>query len=388
MEPQLPSLFLLLILSQDNNQSLAFQSRFFNEEDIIKSVTDIDQRLARGQRSILDASSLIKEERNALRLLAKKYFIPSYVLLLNSSSDTYSEEHNFYRTLTNEGFRNIIVFDEGANQALVINENPNDLRAMPGPFDIIGDIHGCYDEFVELLVKLDYLIDGSIADINNLKISHPENRKIIFVGDLVDKGPNTPDVLRLAMKIIGQGAAYCVLGNHEHKLLKKLKHNKGNLKHGLKESLSQLENETPAFISQVISFLDDLPHHLVLDNNKLVVAHAGIKEKMVLRDAGEVKAFCMYGETTGKLDQDGLPERLNWALNYSGNAKVVHGHVPKLKAEWQNNVLDIDTGCVYGGSLTCLRYPSMDLVSVKAHEQYSNPKNGRNPFKDYVNSRA
>ena len=123
----------------------------------------------------------------------------------------------------------------------------------------------------------------------------------------------------------------------------------------------------------VREFLYSLISHYILDNGKLAVAHAGIKEEMQGRGSGAVRSFCLYGETTGEIDEFGLPVRYNWASEYRGKAKVVFGHTPVPKAEWLNKTIDIDTGCVFGGELTALRYPEEELVSVKAKEVYCEP---------------
>ena len=145
------------------------------------------------------------------------------------------------------------------------------------------------------------------------------------------------------------------------------------LKHGLEVTAQQLENETEEFKAQAREFLYGLTSHYVLDGGQLVVAHAGIKEEMQGRGSGAVRSFCMYGETTGEIDEFGLPVRLNWAADYRGNALVVYGHTPVPEAQWLNHTVDIDTGCVFGGKLTALRYPENTLVAVPAKEVYCEP---------------
>jgi len=244
--------------------------------------------------------------------------------------------------------------------------HPNDSIAASGPFDIIGDIHGCYDETVELLLKLGY-------QINALEVSHPEKRIAIFLGDLVDRGPKSPAVLRLVMRMVGSGIALCVLGNHDVKLLKKLNGRNVNVNPGLARTLEQLEGESTDFITEVIAFFQALPFHFVLDKGRLVVAHAGLKERMHGKQSDAVTAFCLFGETTGEIDQFGLPVRGDWAVDYKGEALVVYGHTAVKEAEWRNRTIDIDTGCVFGGKLTALRYPELELVSVPARQVYSEP---------------
>src|SRR5262249_7703652 len=240
-------------------------------------------------------------------------------------------------------------------------------RQEHGPFDIIGDIHGCYDELHELMTRLGYRIAG---DGNEMKVSHPEGRRAIFVGDLVDRGPKTPEELRLGMRMVGDGGALCVAGNHDVKLMKKLNGRDVRITHGLKESLEQLDKESDAFRKSVAKFIDSLISHYVLDSGKLVVAHAGLKREFQGRSSGKVREFALYGETTGETDEYGLPVRYPWARDYRGDAAVVYGHTPVAEGEWINKTICIDTGCVCGGKLTALRYPEKELVSVKASHTY------------------
>src|SRR5262249_36063503 len=154
---------------------------------------------------------------------------------------------------------------------------------------------------------------------------HPEGRKAVFLGDLVDRGPDTPGVLRLVMNMTAEGQALCVPGNHDTKLMRKLRGRDVRITHGLAESLAQLDREPPAFSEAVASFIDDLVSHYVLDDGRLVVAHAGLREEMQGRGSGKVRDFALFGETTGETDEFGLPVRYNWAGEYRGRAMVVYG---------------------------------------------------------------
>ena len=251
----------------------------------------------------------------------------------------------------------------------------NDKKDETGPFDIIGDVHGCFDELYELLTTLGYQINHVETDDSNFgfEVLAPHDRKAVFVGDLVDRGPDSPGVLRLVMSMVHSGVAYCVPGNHDIKLLKYLSGKQVQIKHGLEVTVKQLESESIAFKQSVRQFLYGLISHYVLDKGNLVVAHAGLKEEMQGRASGAIRSFCMYGETTGEIDEFGLPVRYNWAKEYRGKAKVVYGHTPVPDAEWLNRTMDIDTGCVFGGKLTALRYPEEELVSVKAQQVYYQP---------------
>jgi protein phosphatase len=175
------------------------------------------------------------------------------------------------------------------------------------------------------------------------------------------------------MAMVTEGAALCVPGNHDIKLVRKLRGKDVKITHGLADTLEQLEKEPPGFRDEVAAFLDGLVSHYVLDNGKLTVAHAGMKEEMQGRGSGAVRDFALYGETTGELDNFGLPVRVNWAAEYQGKAMVVYGHTPVPEPEWLNRTINIDTGCVFGGRLTALRYPERELVSVPAHRTYYEP---------------
>ena len=382
------------IVSNDENNQSATKDAF----DLLHYI--VGKRLKNGLLTVVDATNVQKEARRPLIQLAREYHTLPVVIALDipqqicESRNKERPDRNFgnyvirqqkqqlkrsLKGLKREGFRKIYILksvEEIDSITNIVREKLyNDKKDISGPFDIIGDIHGCYDEAVELIQKLGYTISTVVDNGRNFGITvfHPENRKIIFLGDLVDRGYNSPAVLKLVMSMVRSGVAFCVPGNHEIKLQKKLNGKNVNLKHGLAETLEQLDKESPEFITEVKEFLYSLISHYVFDHGKLVVAHAGIKEEMQGRGSGVVRAFCLYGETTGEIDEFGLPVRYNWAAEYRGKAKVVYGHTPVPEAEWLNKTIDIDTGCVFGGKLTALRYPEEELVSVAAKKVYYEP---------------
>jgi len=253
-----------------------------------------------------------------------------------------------------------------------------DLRDVAGPFDIIGDVHGCADELQELLHKLGYEVrlfgrgEGRRAHVHS-----PPGRRAVFVGDLVDRGPASPDVLRLVMGLVAEGHALAVPGNHDVKFVRWLQGRQVKLTHGLDRTAEQFEKETPAFQAHVRTFLEHLPIHLWLDGGRLAVAHAGLKEDMLGRDSDKIRSFCLYGETSGEQDEFGLPVRYHWAAEYKGATAIVYGHTPVPEADWVNNTLCVDTGCCFGGHLTALRWPEREIVSVPARRTYAEK---RRPF--------
>ncbi len=252
-----------------------------------------------------------------------------------------------------------------------------DSRHLLGPFDVIGDVHGCVDELVALLRALGYgvRLDGA-GDERRAHSTAPKGRTVFFVGDLVDRGPNSPDVLRIVMDMAAAGHAHTIAGNHDDKLLRWLKGNKVKIGGGLERTITQLDGEGEALRARAVAFLGQLPSHSWLDGGGLAVAHAGIREGMLGRAYPRAHEFGLFGDTSGRVGADGLPERYNWAADYRGDTAVIYGHTPVAEAEWQNNTLCIDTGCVFGGKLTALRWPEREIVSVPARQAYAELKRG------------
>ena len=424
MEIRIPKTALVLLVGASGSGKSSFAKKHFAQYEIVSSdacrgiVSNdennqaasndafelfyyiISMRLKKGLLTVADATNIQPDARKKLISIARSFHVLPVAIVFDMPQEL-CETRNQQRTDRNvlphvirrqlqdlkrslksikkEGFKKLYTFrsEEEVNNvpAIVREKLYNDKAELHGPFDIIGDVHGCYEELIELLQKLGYIIEEIADDGTNygLKVSHPENRTVIFLGDLIDRGPASPAVLKLVMSMVRSGTALCVPGNHDMKLHKKLTGKAVQEKHGLAETLRQLEGEPDAFKNDVKEFLYGLVSHYVLDSGKLVVAHAGLKEEMQGRGSGAVRSFCLYGETTGETDEFGLPVRYNWAAEYRGRAKVVYGHTPVPSAQWLNNTIDIDTGCVFGGSLTALRYPEEELVSVPAHTMYCEP---------------
>ena len=354
------------------------------------------KRLAAGKLTVIDATNVQVEARKPLLALAREYHYLTVAIVFDMPTKLCQERNEArpdrnlkphvvrqqnqqlrrsLRNLKREGFRHFVyvMSTPEAVESVCMERQPLwvNRTSEQGPFDIIGDVHGCFDELVELLKELGYKV--STQPDGDTIVEPPQGRKAIFVGDFVDRGPKVTEVLRLVMRMQKTNAALCVPGNHDLKLVRALRGRNVNLTHGLAESLSQLEKESVEFKTQIVEFLDGLVSHYVLDNGKLVVAHAGMKEELQGRASGRVREFALYGETTGETDEFGLPIRRNWAGEYRGSATVVYGHTPVVEPQWVNRTINIDTGCVFGGKLTALRYPEKELVSIPAHRTYYEP---------------
>lgn len=241
-----------------------------------------------------------------------------------------------------------------------------------GPFDLVGDVHGCIDELHELLTLLGYEIGGD--DVAR----HPDGRRLILLGDLVDRGPAVTDVLRLAMASEAAGTCLSVVGNHDDKLRRALIGRRVQITNGLAESLAQLEDEPEAFRREVVAFVDAMPSHLILDGGRLIAAHAGLPRAFHGRTDEKARDIAMFGVTIGKLDEDGLPVRVNWARDYQGPPAIAYGHTPVAEPVWFHDTIDVDTGCVFGHRLSALRWPEREIAWVPAIREYTR-KNG--PFR-------
>ena len=378
------------LVADDENDQSASRDAF----DVLHFIAG--KRLAAGRLTVVDATNVQPESRKELIRLARDHDVLPVAIVLDlpeqvcAGRNAVRADRQFgprvisrqrdqlrrgLRGLEREGFRRVHVLRSAAEvDAAVITRTKlfNDLRDQTGPFDVIGDVHGCLSELEALLAGLGYEIT---ADERRRPAGarHPAGRRAIFLGDLVDRGPDTPGVLRLVIGMVAGGEALCVPGNHEAKLLRALRGRQVQVSHGLAESLAQLEAEPAEFRAEVESFIDGLISHYVLDGGKLVVSHAGLTERLQGRASGRVRSFCLYGDTTGETDEFGLPVRYPWAADYRGKAMVLYGHTPVPSAEWVNGTMCLDTGCVFGGRLTALRYPERELVSVPAARVYYEP---------------
>ena len=423
MKIAIPELCLVVLIGPTGSGKSTFAARHFKATEVVSSdvcramVADdaTDQsatpdafallnfiaatRLRAGRLTVVDATSVQPQARKPLVGLAREHDCLPVAIVLNMpealclARNKERPERSFgphvvrnqaaqlkrsLRKLKREGFRYVFVLNSPAEvEEAFVERMPMwvNRRNEHGPFDIIGDVHGCFEELVILLQRLGYRVETRADDTGDsgVSVTHPQGRKVLFVGDLVDRGPAVAKVLNLAMSMTADGTALCVAGNHEAKLIRKLQGRQVRISHGLAATLAQLEAESPEFQQRAAAFLDGLISHYVLDDGNLVVAHAGLKADYQGRASARVRDFCLYGETTGETDEFGLPVRADWAAAYRGQAMVVYGHTPVVEPAWLNRTINIDTGCVFGGRLTALRYPEKELVSVAAARVYCEP---------------
>jgi protein phosphatase len=357
----------------------------------------LDKRLARGNLTVVDATNVRAEDRKRLVAHARKHHCFAIAIVVNTAESVCLERNKTrpdrafgphvirrqiadlrrgLRGLEREGFRYVHILNDAAEVEVRRVPLWNNKKDQTGPFDIIGDLHGCADELRALLERLGWVRSSlAVAESpwGDECWQHPLGRRAVFLGDLVDRGPHVLDTLRIARNMVQAGTAFCVAGNHDVKFMRWLRGKQVQVKHGLASSIAEVEALPGEDRGKLASFLDGLVSHYVLDGGRLVVAHAGLREEMHGRSSGAVREFCLYGETTGETDEFGLPVRYNWASEYRGKAAVVYGHTPVPEAEWLNNTANIDTGAVFGGKLTALRYPERELVSVASAQVYCAP---------------
>ena len=376
-----------LVADDENDQAVSADAF-----DLVRAIAD--KRLKNRKLTVIDATNVRAPERKQWVEVARRWHALPVAIVLDPGLDVCVErnkarpDRNFgpgvpqrmiseirkgLRGLQREGFRQVWTLKSVEEiDAAVVERRPlwTDKRGDQGPFDVIGDVHGCADELAILLVELGYRL--SWDDDRTARIDAPHGRKLVFVGDLVDRGPRSPDVIRIAMAAVEAGG-YVVQGNHDNKLQRWMDGRNVKIGHGLQETIDQLASESDAFKAKAKAFLYDLRSHFWLDKGRLAIAHAGLKADMIGRGSPAVRDFALYGETTGEIDEFGLPVRADWAANYRGDCAIVYGHTPVVEAEWVNNTVCIDTGCVFGGKLTALRWPERELVSVPAARTYFEP---------------
>lgn len=339
----------------------------------------VEERLTRLRLTVVDATNLEARARQPLRGLARKAGLPAVLVVFDADEATclrrdakrgrragadVVRQHRgmlerMGKLLPREGWDVVHRLDDrlasaGRVERLAL---PPDRREEAGPFDVVGDVHGCLAELDQLLTRLGYDSDGR----------HPVGRRLVFLGDLTDRGPESVGVLRRVLPMMEEGRALAVPGNHDVKLDRWLRGHQVKILAGLDITLAEWEElgdaEQRSLGRAFCAHVGRAPPYLWLDGGSLLVSHAGLEEELHGRVGRKVEAFCHFGKVTGKL-VGGLPERLDWAWTYRGQPAVVYGHLPVREALWRNRTADIDLGCVFGGELCAVRWPEMDFVRV------------------------
>lgn len=369
----------------------------------------VERRLKRRLLTVVDATNVRSEDRRVwTQIAARTHSIVTAIVLDPGqahcqrvaeirdgefhSPKAVAQQHSTLardrRRLKFDGIRNIVNLedaDEIASVTLIRRPTWNDLRMEQGPFDIIGDIHGMTDELEALLDKLGWSIDWEDDEVAPLpRLEHPEGRKLVFLGDACDRGPRSLDALLIMEAAVKSGKGFAVASNHDERLKRWLTGRDVTISHGLETTISEFEGKPPELRKRIADFIDGLQGHLVLDRGRLAVAHAGLREDMILGASRDVRQFAVFGPM-GTPGKDGKPTRVDWADEYRGSTSIVYGHTVVDEPVWHNRTINIDTGAVFGGSLTALRWPEKEIVSVaaaSAHATLDNPPFSRRKVDD------
>lgn len=239
-------------------------------------------------------------------------------------------------------------------------------------YDVIGDVHGCYDELKQLLKKLGYQKEHNTY-------THKDHRTPVFVGDITDRGPNSLRVIQLVYDlVVVHNSALYVPGNHCDKLYRYFLGNAVQLKHGLETTVEEYKALSPKEQKSIrhcfMKLYEQAPLYLLLPDVEAIIAHAGIKESLIGKTGKKVKSFVLYGDTTGEFHPDGRPIRRDWAKYYHGEKWIIYGHTPVYEPRFKNHTVNIDTGCVFGNKLTACQLPELKVVTVPSNQPFQATK--------------
>lgn len=370
----------------------------------------IAKRCLLNKLTIIDATHLREYEREKYLQMAKKYHVPAIAIVLNLAEtellrrdlvrdfprgknrikQQYQHFKKTLRSIKKEGFRRCYIFGEEELQVLNVNRLGNPLLIDVGNgIDVIGDIHGCFDEFIEILSKLGYIKNEEGYFI------HPEGRKILSLGDVMSRGPRSIETLQFFQKHVTAGLAYMIDSNHGWKIARWLDGKNVKLAHGdenVKAEFDEYEikfgiEESERLKEQIRDLLIEAKSHYIIQKNGVnlaVAVHAGIKDHYIGKQSPRISDFCRYGDTDG-IDDNGKPIRKDWSIAHQSSELILWGHDPRQHPLLVNNTLNIDQGVVFGGSLTAYRFPERKFVSVKSKEDYANVPD--NPLKEWESKR-
>lgn len=403
------------ILSSDDLRGVLTDSQ--EHQDCSRDAFDMLERLAElrlkwGRTAVVDATNLKRSVRKVWLSLARKHNAPAVVVFFDTPPEVCARRQllrdrrvplevlerqaraldSLLDNLLTEGWDGIARVHTGVGVEPGVPLHYELLRPFQAPavvglplggalvqrarIDVIGDVHGCHDELLELLEELGYVDDDGW--------SHPEGRFAVYVGDLCDRGPASLAVIDTAKAMVDAGCALVILGNHDDKLRRWARGNNVKVSHGLESTVAEFAQLESAQLlrrkAEVKAFLDALPMWALCDPQqatgatfgaRLAVAHAAWKPGLLGGPAGKMRSWCLYGPNTGNT-VDGLPQRIDWKPDYPASAPLcVVGHTafdgPVVE---RHNTMCVDTGCVFGGALTALRWPERDVVQVPARQTY------------------
>lgn len=366
----------------------------------------IAKRCQLNKLTFIDATHLREEEHDKYLQMGKKFHLPVIAMVLNISEtellrrdserafprgrsrikQQYQHFKNVLRFIKKKPYRRVYLLGEEELQILNINrlENPLYIDIETG-IDFIGDIHGCFDEFIEMISKLGYQKNDKGY------YTHPEGRKILSLGDVLSRGPKSIETLQFFQQHVAAGLAYMIDSNHGWKIARWLDGKNVKMAHGDENVAAEFEEYERKNGSEAAEKLKGLlkellleakSHYIVRKNgvNAVVAAHAGIKDYYIGKQSARISDFCRYGDSEG-LDEHGKPIRKDWSISHKSSELILWGHDPKPQPLLVNNTLNIDQGVVFGGSLTAYRYPEQQFVSVKAKQDYANVPD--NPLKEW-----
>jgi protein phosphatase len=353
---------------------ISFAQRFFRGDEIELNPGSNQifarERLQRRQLAVVEAHQTTAKNLREWVATAKEYHAFSVAIVLARGSQA---EYWRTRNLEKEGFKDLLYIEtlEKRKQPK-ISRVPlwPDKRHLTGPFDIIGDVHGCAEELSGLLGKLGYEISWYEDGSRTCFVVPPAGRMAVFLGDFSGAGPNEDDVMLIVRALVAQGSALCIWGDTDDRKRKAVLSQAWS-NPGYRDYVQEFDPDYSYSKERAKGLLNDVAvSHLWLDGGDLVVAHAAIREDMIGRSSNRVRDFCIYGEES-KTSSAILTNQLTWVESYQGAATVVYGHTPCAKPTWRNNTIGLNTDCVCGGALTALRWPERELVSVPALRNYS-----------------
>lgn len=222
----------------------------------------------------------------------------------------------------------------------------------------IGDIHGCFLEMIELI----HLMGGNSKKSyhpylgNITRINPPRGYCFVFVGDLINKGPNSVDVLLSVLDAIDRRVAMSVLGNHDELLRQYLKMDNVGIKEEFFKTITALESRGENVLQFVREHMKNMPYMLEFQKENILVSHCGLDtphQNISLKS----RIRSIYGY-----------KHHDWAQNYQGKIKVIHGHLVVNEAVERNNTINLDTGCYMGLALSGFDHYNNKFYKVKSRQ--------------------